>query len=391
MRLVWVGDMEFKGDEAHMFHRAEAGHWPWLGLSSGVGLPNPGMSVWVFVALSRLFGLHNPTSLDRGVEGLNIAALLLLLVFVLREVSGREREAWLWGTALVALSPPAILFSRKIWAQSVLPFFSTLLLIAWWRRRNRGAAFAWGVLGAGLGQIHMSGFFFAGGLAAWTALFDRRSARWKPWLLGTLLGSLTLIPWIHDVVGHSGPSDRSLGHIAGLGFWRLWVGHPLALDMHMSFGSHFGSFLASPHIGDAATHGVALCYAVMLACAAFIAVGAVRALWSDRRWRELFVGRETQTSFLLSAGLWGFGLLLTLTAVFIYRHYLIVAFVLPFMWFAWLALMRPRVGRRVLTVLCVAEALLSVQFLAYIHEHHGVRGGDYGISYDAQPRSERGR
>src|SRR5204862_1240030 len=109
-------------------------------------------------------------------------------------------------------------------------------------------------------------------------------------------------------------------------------------------------FLASPHIGHTATHAVALCYAAVLASGLVIALGAARALWREGRWRELFVGRESQTGFLLSAALWGFGGLLTVSAVVIYRHYLIVAFVLPFLWVAWLALLSPRVGRWALTV-----------------------------------------
>jgi hypothetical protein len=388
LRVVWVGDMEYKVDEAYMFHRSQAvgvsEPWPWVGQASGVGLRNPGLSVWVFVAVARVFSVHDPTSLDRTVQLLNVAALLLLAWFVLRWVPGRQREPWLWATALVALSPPAILLSRKIWAQSVLPFFSMLALLAWWRRGRRWAAFAWGVLGAALGQIHMSGFFFAAGLALWTALFDRRSVRWRPWLAGTLAGSLTLIPWLAQL-GHGGATHRSLANLVELRFWRLWVAHPLALDLRVSFGPDWGRFLASPHVGGGATYGVALAYAAIVACAVVIAAGAARAVWPQRRrWRALFAGGGSSSGLALSAALWGFGGLLTLTGVAVYRHYLLVAFALPFLSLAWLALLRPAAGRRALAVLCVAQALLGVQMLAYLHVHHGARGGDYGVSYDAQ-------
>jgi hypothetical protein len=34
--------------------------------------------------------------------------------------------------------------------------------------------------------------------------------------------------------------------------------------------------------------------------------------------------------------------------------------------------------------MCVAQGLLAVEFLAYIHENHGAPRGDYGVSYDTQ-------
>ncbi len=396
LRLAWVGDMEYKGDEAYMFHRTQAvgvsEPWPWLGERSGVGLRNPGLSVWAFVAPARVLGLHDPTAVDRIVEVANIAALVLLLVFALRWVPESEREPWLWATVLMALNPTAIVLSRKIWAQSLLPLFSSLVFMAWWFRRRWWAAFLWGLCGALLGQVHMSGFFFAAGLALWTALFDRRSVRWTPWLAGTLLGSVTLGPWLYWALGHPEASHRSVANVLGLDFWRFWGERPLALDLGVSVGPHFKSFLASPQVGGVSTHGVALCYALILASAVVIIVGAAGALWQRRRhWLRLLIGRSSPTAFGLSAVLVGFGGLLTLSAVVIYRHYLLVAFVLPFLWIACLALLRPRAGRRALTVLCVAEAVLAAQFLAYVHVHHGAPRGDYGVSYSAQPTTRATR
>jgi hypothetical protein len=386
--------MEYKADEAYMFHRTQAvgvsEPWPWLGERSGVGLRNPGLSVWVFVVPARVLGLHDPTAVDRIVEVVNIAALLVLIVFGMRCV--REREPWLWATALMALSPTAIVLSRKIWAQSLLPFFSALAFMAWWARRERWAAFLWGLSGPLLGQVHMSGFFFAAGLALWTALFDRRSVHWRLWLAGTLLGSVTLAPWLYYALGQGEASHRSVANVIGLDFWRLWAEHPLALDLGVSLGPNFGSFLASPQIRGGSTYGVALSYALILGAAVVIAVGAGRVLWRRRSgWAPLLTGRAGPTAFGLSAALLGFGGLLTLSAVAIYRHYLLTAFVLPFLWIASLALLCPRPGRRALAVLCLAEALLSVQFLAYIHVHHGAPRGDYGVAYSAQPASRATR
>lgn len=84
--------------------------------------------------------------------------------------------------------------------------------------------------------------------------------------------------------------------------------------------------------------------------------------------------------------MWGYGLLITASGVLIYRHYLIVAFALPFVTVAVAALLRPSRGRRLLTALVVAEAALSVQYLTYIHVRGGAPGGDYGVAYSHQTR-----
>jgi hypothetical protein len=133
---------------------------------------------------------------------------------------------------------------------------------------------------------------------------------------------------------------------------------------------------------------VALCYVVIIASGLVIVAGAARPVWERRgQWMQLLSGRSSPTAFGLSAALLGFGALLTLSAVAIYRHYLLVAFVLPFLSIACLALVRPRAGRRALTVLCLGQAVLAAQTLVYLHVHHGAPRGDYGVSYSAQPNA----
>jgi hypothetical protein len=167
LRLIFVSDMEYKQDEEYMVYRllnvGKTEAWPWLGIASGVHVKNPGMSVWVFILLGKLFGATEPMGLCRAVMLLNIAALLLAFWFAIRWLKDSERTPWLWGLALACVNPFAILYHRKIWAQSVLPFFSMLFLMSWWKRATNWGAFFWGFVGACIGQIHMSGFFFAGG------------------------------------------------------------------------------------------------------------------------------------------------------------------------------------------------------------------------------------
>src|SRR5262249_44475725 len=142
------------------------------------------------------FGVQTPPDLARAVQLVNVAALVLLCACALRLVPAEEREPWLWAAALAAVNPLAVLLQRKIWPPSVLPLFLVLLLAGWWRRDRRAGALLWGLTGALIGQIHLSGFFFAATLAAGTWLRRRTSAAWRYWIAGGVVGLLPLLPWL---------------------------------------------------------------------------------------------------------------------------------------------------------------------------------------------------
>src|SRR5437868_6195238 len=124
-RLVWLDDMEYKVDEAWIYQLVRAflheGLVVWLGMPSSTNVRIPGLSIWLFYPLGMLFGIDEPTGLARGVQVLNILALLALLVFAWRAVPAGEREWWLWAIALACVNPAVVLFQRKIWPPSALP------------------------------------------------------------------------------------------------------------------------------------------------------------------------------------------------------------------------------------------------------------------------------
>lgn len=382
LRLVWPSDMEFKLDEAYNVEKVRGDPWTWTGQTSSIGIPNPGMGIWVLAVLGRGLGLSDPVSLAQGVMVLNVLALLGLAWFAVRVV---RQEAWLWATALLAVSPIAVQFSRKIWIQSVLAPFALVVLVAWWRRGAAGFAFVWGMVGAWLGQIQMSGFFFAAGLAAWTWLFDRRGVRWRWWLAGSAIGFASAVPWLWEVLTGGGLGD-SPRQVPRLTFWREWfVEYPLGFDLRTTFGSEWGAFLEFPTAGGTPLRLVLVTFVVIAATGLLLGARGVLALWPRRR-ALLATLRSSDSALLVTAGFVAFGLLLTFSFTVVHRHYLLVAFVLPFLTLSLLALARPgRVTRLLLGVLVAALAALSVQFLAYVHVNHGAPGGDYGVSYRAQP------
>lgn len=390
LRLVWVADMEYKSDEVYMFERTRdvfvSEPWPWLGMPSNVQLRNPGMSVWVYLLPGKVFGGdRDPLVLARVTQVLSLAALALLVVFALRTFAGEEREVWLWAAVLAALNPHDICLQRKIWAQSALPFFSMVFLVCWWTRKSRGGAFGWGLVGACLGQIHMSGFFYAAGFALWTALFDRRSVRWGTWVAGSIVGALPLLPWLYylwTVPPSDLPSQRSWLNAVTPSFWWYWATDAVGMCIWVPLLAQFADFLRYPLVAGVPTYLVGVCYVLALSIGAAI---YARAGYLVVRGRA--VVPASATGLALGAALGGFGVLMTASGVPVGGHYLLVAYPLLYVWLARLALPGDaprRLGRVLLVVLCLAHFVIATSFLVYIHVNEGAIEGYYGRAYGAQ-------
>ena len=97
LRLSFPGDIEYKDDEKYMFGATQkigiTESWPLLGMPSGVKVNNPGMSVWIFVVLSRVTRASAPPELARAVQLLNILALFVLASFSLYLLPEPEKPA----------------------------------------------------------------------------------------------------------------------------------------------------------------------------------------------------------------------------------------------------------------------------------------------------------
>jgi hypothetical protein len=397
LRLVWVNDIEFKADEAWTFQQtrdvARSGPFPWLGMPCSAGFRNPGMSIWVFLLFGKVVGVAEPTNLARAVQILSIVAIVFLVIFAWRWVGVDEREPWLWAAALVSVNPVAVVFHRKIWPPSVLPIFSLAMLAGWWRRERWWGAFAWGLVGCCLGQIHMAGFFFAAGFAAWALLFDRRRVVWSGWLSGSLLGAVGMIPWLGYLFTecHGQPNPGRWVHLLEFKFWVRWVKEPLGFGLDYVLGDNFDDFLRYPVINGRPSYLIWFFQTLLTTVAVILFVRAGWCLLREHRPLLSTAIGDSPSAFTQSAALWGFGVLLSASSFYIQRHYLVVTFPLEFVWLARLALaptgrlardLRP--GRALLLTLCLGQFLLTAQFLRYIHGNQGAKDGDYGICYGAR-------
>ncbi|HEY9775811.1 MAG TPA: hypothetical protein V6C81_18765 [Planktothrix sp.] len=378
LRLAYHSDFEFKADEFWMLSHALLagvnGDFPLLGCQSSTSIYNPGMSLWLFIALLRIFHLTDATSLTRGVECLNIAALLLLLLCVYRCLPSSEwKTPWWWTIVLASLNPFAVLFSRKIWAQDTEPLFCLILLFAWFYRHTFAGALTWGFFGLLLGQIHMSGFFFAAALFVATTLLGTTFAaskkiNWVGWLTGTILGTIPLIPWLQYLAGaHSTVAGYDWHNTFSLRFWWVFLANAFGYGLKYSIGSHHSAFVSQPTV------------MVVYAIEAVVAIAGLVILYRKLRTRAL-AWRSDSVLALLSASV-AYGLVMNLAGVKTTPFYLIVTFPFQFYALAFLFSQDGKRGNALLGVLAACQLVLSLAFLQFIHANHGAAGADYGRAY----------
>jgi hypothetical protein len=84
---------------------------------------------------------------------------------------------------------------------------------------------------------------------------------------------------------------------------------------------------------------------------------------------------------LIKAGLFGYGILISLAGLPIHRHYLVIAFPLEWLWLSWQAHQVDRRPNLILWAMWFFELLISALFLAFIHTNQGAPSGDYGVPY----------
>ncbi len=394
LRLAWVNDIEYKADEQAFYEivRSVRGGAPWpaFGLPSSQKIPTHGMMVWVFLLLDAVVPSDSPTDLARLCQGLNVLAVAGLVVFARECVRPPARAVWLWGAAVAAVNPVAVVMQRKIWNVSITPAVLLAVLVGYWHRDRRWGAFLWGSAVMVVGMMHAGGLFLAAGLAGWAALHDRRRVRWGWWAAGSAATGWLLVPWALAILG--GSPVASSGRIKWtnpltLSFFTRWLTEPFGFGLPHSLGHDFADFLRHPLIEGTPTYLMAAAHAALGA----VAVHVLARAWRNRGRTTLTpTADEARTRHFIGAVLVAFGAIFTLTWLPICRHYMILTFPAMYVWLAALALADRRPfgrwtrGQAALAVSVAVQLAVSVGFLSYIHDAHRTIRGDYGTPYSAQ-------
>lgn len=196
LRLGWPGLTEFKQDEAHLYalalDLAELRAFPLRGISSSVGLPNSPISVYLFAL--PLFVWKSPLAATLFVGLLNTASVAVGYWLARRYWGARVA---LLSALLYAAAPWAVIYSRKIWAQDLLPFFVVSCVAAGVLglvEGRRGWLAAHLALLALVVQIHPSGAALVP-LTALLLIVFRRNVNWRWLLAGAGLILLAFLPF----------------------------------------------------------------------------------------------------------------------------------------------------------------------------------------------------
>lgn len=377
MRVLWPLDMEWKYDEQWMFAKALAiasgrDPWPWIGMPSGVGLRNPGLSIWPFALIGHI--TDDPVAATQAVMWINALGVWGYALWVKKTWRASDRALGLWGIALYAVSPLSVLFSRKIWAQDMLIVFVLPWLWGHRERKHAWGAAVWGLCGALLGQVHMSGFFAAAALLAVTLWRERADFHVRAWLLGSVAGALLLIPWLLFVLSPQA-KHVSGGHLS-IQFFTEALRHAWGLGLEYPLGRAYKVLLRGPELAGMATH---LAGAARYALFFLLLVAAVLRVRTGVR-AKLPEPVLTYAGCVLLAGL-----ALCAARVQMFAHYLIVFGPMLHIVAAFSLLSR----RWAVVALCSLQAFLSACFLLFIHAHGGAPLADYGKAYRVQSAAER--
>jgi len=382
LRLQRPSLMEFKADEAEALRRVEAslsgGGLPVRGLESSIGLPNPP----VFIDLLLIPGAVSlePEFVAGFVALLNLAAVGLCYFFGRRLFN--ERTA-LIATLLFATAPWAVIYSRKIWAQDCMPFFSVLAIggLAEVCARGNRRWFVPAALAAGLlPGLHFSGLW-APVIFVLVLLASRPRIGWRPALLtGALLTALYL-PYV-IAVWPPGPSRFTWApHGVSLVAVRAALDHASAGGMEDLLGASHAAFRSTQ---PAALPAAAA--AIHLGLAAAAAVGLILNL---ARVREAGV-------VLLWALVPPVGFVALSLIAPIHSHYLVMLYPVQFWLAGWTFDRAIHRGNRPVRVagraFVAAAGALHVIFLLGLFHFLGTEGGaegDYGVIYDTKLEAAR--
>jgi hypothetical protein len=159
LRLARLDAMEFKRDEQEWLTLgirlladrlwASPGRWPAHAVLSSNGVANPPLFTWLVAAAWA--PTHDPVGVARVIASINVVSLFPLWLWARRRM---DVVPALLTLGIAAVSPFAVIFSRKIWNPDLM--LPGLLLVLWgieWLRSDR----PW----RGLAFIVLGGLFVA--------------------------------------------------------------------------------------------------------------------------------------------------------------------------------------------------------------------------------------
>ncbi|MCG3174341.1 MAG: hypothetical protein GMKNLPBB_02570 [Myxococcota bacterium] len=411
--LEW---MEFKLDEADALaltlEFVRDGKPPVTGLMSSVGVYNP--PAFLYLLAPAAFLNPDPLFVAAFVGLCNVAAVVLTYHLARRLFS---TPAAFSAALLFAVNPWAVLYSRKIWAQDLLPLFTVIVLYCLIKVASERLSYAAIGLFPALclvWQIHFSGYVALAVTAGSLALFHRRG-KYDPgaFINGVLLAIGLLVPYIVHLIRTRGEDIVRMlsigkGESPGSSVEK-WTPARLehAFDLLTSLGSangfHYNGEVPSAAAGvlpagfeTPANQGMAVILGVGFFALLALGFLRVRKIGSERIPELSQAAPYWISAFWLAAPFLVFGL----TRLKIFPHYFIIAYPAHFLAIGAIlysvetALFRRRSGsperlqQAALTAILMVPVLLIAVWWTDFNwrvwkelKHAGGLRGDYGVAY----------
>jgi len=198
IRLWNFSDIEFKLDEALAVFKASqywfTGKLPLYGLISSTGAANPPL----FLYLLSIPALISPNPLFLTFFFAVTGSLSVLVIFKVLKNLLSEKFAF-FSALLFATSAWPVIFSRKIWAQNLMPLLSSLVFYYFFEilSDEKKSTTPLIVLALWAFQIHLSGFLIFFPVLVFLTFFNfkKRKILLKEVFLGILFGTIPLVPY----------------------------------------------------------------------------------------------------------------------------------------------------------------------------------------------------
>lgn len=227
------GYMTFLGDEGRdvlVVKRMIVDHkWTLLGPTASVGGFFLG-PIYYYFMLPFLWAWR----LDPTGPAVMVALFGVATVYLVYRTGRDMFDPWvgLVASALYALSPVVIAYSRSSWNPNIVPFFSLLTIYLLWKYANDGKirnVFWVGVcMGVGL-QLHYLFLFLFPVTAIWLFLYGTLRTKLRSWLIGGAGFVVGYAPFLLFELRHGFPNTQSIiqfvlaGKDTGLVGEKYWV------------------------------------------------------------------------------------------------------------------------------------------------------------------------
>ena len=384
LRLLFLSDMEWKWDEKWMWiHSLDWSHrnvLPEVGVMSGGGIVNTGVSTWPFIAMQYLN--IGPVDMVLGVSLLNILAIFVFY-HSLKSWNPKWNNIILLGIILASTHVLHIVYSRKIWAQDLLPFFTCFSFWGFVNRKQLLGVVVWALSLCLAGQVHMSGFYLAAGMffaAIWYDGGFKKAQFWLYKFAGTcVLSIVPSIPWVLYVLHNSKTSSASLLGIIKLEYLIRFVSDTVGINIFYSLGHDMKEFFKEPILGFS-SYFMFVCLLVT----AIIFLYVLILVFVKKEIRNI-VWLDRESKFIFLAYMFLPFVLFTLSGIPVRDHYFIVAFPMIQILFT---LLLSKINIKMVYLVILLQSIISIQFIYFVHKKDVIQG-DYGKPFSKQTFEER--